>query len=105
MGITPKLTDAELVTLAVMQALLGFTSEPHWLRHARKHLAHLFRYLPGEFCSFEAWPLPHNRLRRNPSRHSLVRLALAGAKPATSPYGRVHISTSKVLGYDKMMSN
>jgi hypothetical protein len=26
-GITPKLSDAELVTLAVMQALLGFTSE------------------------------------------------------------------------------
>ena len=26
-GIDPKLSDAELVTLAVMQALLGFTSE------------------------------------------------------------------------------
>src|SRR5438874_10807552 len=26
-GIVPKLSDAELVTLAVMQALLGFTSE------------------------------------------------------------------------------
>ena len=26
-GIDPKLTDAELVTLAVLQALLGFTSE------------------------------------------------------------------------------
>jgi hypothetical protein len=24
-GITPKLTDAELVTLAMMQAMLGFT--------------------------------------------------------------------------------
>jgi hypothetical protein len=47
-GITPKLTDAELVTLAVMQALLGFTSESRWLRHARTHLGHLFRYLPGQ---------------------------------------------------------
>jgi hypothetical protein len=27
-GIPPKLSDAELLTLAVMQALLGFTSEP-----------------------------------------------------------------------------
>jgi hypothetical protein len=45
-GIAPKLTDAELVTLAVMQALLGFTSEARWLRHARAHLGHLFRYLP-----------------------------------------------------------
>ena len=32
-GIDPKLGDAELVTLAVMQALLGFTSEAQWLRH------------------------------------------------------------------------
>jgi hypothetical protein len=34
-GISPRLSDAELVTLAVMQALLGFTSEARWLRHAR----------------------------------------------------------------------
>lgn len=47
-GIAPTLSDAELVTLAVMQALLGFTSESRWLRHARKHLGHLFRYLPGQ---------------------------------------------------------
>jgi Transposase DDE domain len=47
-GIKPKLTDAELVTLAVMQALLGFTSEARWLRHARAHLGHLFRYLPQQ---------------------------------------------------------
>ncbi|WP_411978192.1 hypothetical protein [Streptomyces scopuliridis] len=34
-GIAPQLTDAELVTLAMMQATLGFTSEARWLRHAR----------------------------------------------------------------------
>jgi len=45
-GIAPKLSDAELVTLAVMQALLGFTSESRWLRHARARLGHLFPYLP-----------------------------------------------------------
>ncbi|MFF4830127.1 IS982 family transposase [Streptomyces sp. NPDC001312] len=47
-GITPKHTDAELVTLAVMQALLGFTSEAKWLRHARAHLRHLFPCLPQQ---------------------------------------------------------
>ena len=47
-GIGPKLSDAELVTLAVMQALLGFTSEARWLRHARAHLRHLFPYLPQQ---------------------------------------------------------
>jgi hypothetical protein len=47
-GIRPRLSDAELITLAVMQALLGFTSEARWLRHARAHLRHLFPYLPGQ---------------------------------------------------------
>src|SRR6266496_3485325 len=47
-GIDPKLSDAELVTLAVMQALSGFTSEARWLRHARAHLRHLFPYLPQQ---------------------------------------------------------
>jgi hypothetical protein len=47
-GFTPNLTDAELVTLAVMQGLLGYTSERRWLRHARKHLRHLFPYQPKQ---------------------------------------------------------
>ncbi|WP_327114318.1 IS982 family transposase [Nocardia sp. NBC_01730] len=47
-GFTPRLTDAELVTLAVMQALLGFTSEARWLRYARTHLRPLFPYLPKQ---------------------------------------------------------
>jgi hypothetical protein len=45
-GIVPLISDAEVVTLAVMQALLGHTSEARWLRYARKHLRHLFPYLP-----------------------------------------------------------
>jgi hypothetical protein len=47
-GIAPKLTDAELVTLAVLQALLGFCSEARWLRYARAHLGGLFPYLPKQ---------------------------------------------------------
>jgi hypothetical protein len=47
-GIAPQLTDAELVTLAVIQALRGFTSESRWLRFARAHMTHLFLYLPGQ---------------------------------------------------------
>ncbi len=50
-------TDAELITLSVMQALLGYTSEARWLRYTRCHLQHLFRYLPGQ-------PGYNNRLRR-----------------------------------------
>jgi hypothetical protein len=47
-GLQPRLSDAELVTLAVMQALLGYTSESRWVRHAHAHLGHLFSYLPGQ---------------------------------------------------------
>ncbi|MGF6882836.1 hypothetical protein ABIA39_001778 [Nocardia sp. GAS34] len=47
-GLTLRLTDAELITLSVMQALLGFTSEARWLRYAHAHLGHLFRYLPHQ---------------------------------------------------------
>jgi hypothetical protein len=46
-GIAPRLSDAELVTLAVMQALLGFTSEARWLRYAGRHLRHLFLTCPA----------------------------------------------------------
>jgi hypothetical protein len=40
-----------------MAALLRFTSEARWLRHARVHLRHLFRYLPQQ-------PGYNKRLRR-----------------------------------------
>jgi hypothetical protein len=47
-GIEVKLSDAELVTVAVIQSLLGFTSEARFLRFARTKLAHLFPYLPQQ---------------------------------------------------------
>jgi hypothetical protein len=47
-GIAPKLSDAELLTLAVMQVLLGHDNETGWLRYANAHLPHLFPYLPGQ---------------------------------------------------------
>lgn len=45
-GIAPKTSDAEILTLAVMQALLGYTSETRWLRYARKNLLGMFPNLP-----------------------------------------------------------
>ena len=47
-GIAPVITDAELVVLAVMQALLGYRSETRWLRRAHKDFHHMFPYLPGQ---------------------------------------------------------
>jgi hypothetical protein len=47
-GRPKKLTDAELVCLAVAQVLLGARSEHHWLRMCYARLGHLFPYLPKE---------------------------------------------------------
>jgi len=46
LGRPPKLSDSELICLAVAQALLGHRSEARWLRYARKHLSGMFPYLP-----------------------------------------------------------
>lgn len=45
-GIAPQLSDAELITLAVIQALLGYTSERRFIRYAHAHLRGWFPYLP-----------------------------------------------------------
>jgi len=41
------LTDAEVVTLAVAQAIMGISSDARFVRVARKRLVHLFPLLPG----------------------------------------------------------
>ena len=48
LGGPPRLSDAELITLAVAQALLGITSEARWLRIAATRLAGAFPFLPGQ---------------------------------------------------------
>ena len=35
-GISPKISDAEVLTLALLQALLAFTSEARWLLHEKQ---------------------------------------------------------------------
>ena len=47
-GIAARITDAELITLAVMQALLGFTSERRWLRHVNERMSGMFPTVPGQ---------------------------------------------------------
>ena len=55
-GRPKRLTDAELVCLAVAQVLLGARSEHHWLRLCYGRLGHLFPYLPHQ-------PGYHKRLK------------------------------------------
>lgn len=73
-GITPKLTDAELLTLAVIQALLGFTSEARFIRHAHCHLRPWFPYLPDR-------PGYNKRLRHAGELFQHVIAALARDSP------------------------
>jgi hypothetical protein len=47
-GRPKRLSDAELVCLAVAQVLLGARSEHHWLRMCYARLGHLFPYLPKQ---------------------------------------------------------
>jgi hypothetical protein len=47
-GRPPRLTDAELLTLAVAQVLLGVRSEARWLRLVPAALPGAFPYLPGQ---------------------------------------------------------
>ncbi|MDJ0386466.1 IS982 family transposase [Streptomyces sp. G-G2] len=47
-GIMPTLSDAELLTLAVMSALLGYTSERRWLRRVDRDFRGLFPYVPQQ---------------------------------------------------------
>ena len=65
-GRKPRLSDAELVCLAVAQVLLGFDTERRWLRFAGCRLGHLFPYLPT--------PSAYNRRLRRAA--VLVALAL-----------------------------
>ena len=56
-GIAPKISDAEVITLSALQALLGFDSEARFIRYARAHLRPWFPYLPQR-------PGCNKRLRR-----------------------------------------
>jgi len=47
-GRRPRISDAELVALAVAQVFLHCPSERRFLRFARQRLGHLFRYIPQQ---------------------------------------------------------
>jgi len=47
-GRPPKITDAELIALAVAQMFMGLPNDRQFLAFARWRLGHLFRYLPQQ---------------------------------------------------------
>ena len=48
-----RITDAEVVTLCVAQAIMGIPSDRRFLRVARRQLGHLFPELPGQAGYFK----------------------------------------------------
>ena len=67
-GIAPQLSDAELLTLAVLQALLGYSDEARFIRHAHSNLTSLFPYVPKR-------PAYNKRLRRSVAMlHGVMRI-------------------------------
>jgi hypothetical protein len=74
-GRPKRLTDAELVCLAVAQVLLGARSEHHWLRMCYGRLRHLFRYLPKQ-------PGHHKRIKAAAALINKAMLYLAAQCPS-----------------------
>jgi Transposase DDE domain len=74
-GRRPKITDAELIALAVAQIFLRCHSERRFLRFARQRLGHLFPYIPKQ-------PGYNKRLRALAPRICLVINQLARISPS-----------------------
>jgi Transposase DDE domain len=85
-GRRPKLSDAELVCLAIAQVLLGCNSERRWLRLAGQRLGHLFPYLPTASAD-------NRRLRRAGSLVALAIQDLAAHAPSWADQLRLVDST------------
>ena len=85
-GRRPRTSDAELVCLAVLQVLLGYPSERHFLRYADIHLRGLFPHLPGQSTY-------NRRLRRLAPRLQQVLRHLAVNSPSWCDQVRLLDST------------
>jgi hypothetical protein len=74
-GRPPRLSDAELLCLAIAQVLLGYRSERQWLRAVKYRLGHLFPYVCGQAAY-------NRRLRRAAPLVATISHALAVACPS-----------------------
>lgn len=93
-GRRPRLSDAELLCLTIAQVLLGFPSERHWIRYARKNLRHLFGYIPDQSGYGK-------RLRAAGPLIAKVIRTLALATPTAVPALRLIDSTPVPCGMSK----
>jgi hypothetical protein len=90
-GRRPKITDAELITLAVAQIFLDCHSERRFLRLARRRLGHLFPYIPKQ-------PGYNKRLRKLAPEICMVISQLARISPSFTDRLRLLDSTPVPCG-------
>jgi hypothetical protein len=106
-GRSPKLSDSELVCLAVAQVLLGYHSERHWLRAVGSRLSHLFPYLPQQSAYNKrlraAGPLIRHAIRHlaglTPSWDDQMRLL--DSTPVPCGTSRETVKRSQLAGWAK----
>lgn len=104
-GRRPKITDAELITLAVAQILLDCHSERRFLRLARQRLGHLFSYIPKQpgynkrlrKLSPEICLLINHLARISPSFND--RLRLLDSTPVPCGSSRETVKRSELAGW------
>ena len=90
-GRPPRLSDAELVCLAVAQVLLGYDSERRWLRAIHGRLGHLFPYVCGQAAY-------NRRLRRAAPLVAAILHAVAVACPSWGDQWRLLDATPVPCG-------
>ncbi len=90
-GRRPRITDAELIALAVAQILLDCHSERRFLRFVRQRLGHLFPYVPKQ-------PGYNKRLRSLSPKICLVIQQLARVSPSFNDRLRLLDSTPVPCG-------
>jgi hypothetical protein len=93
-GCRPRLSDAELVCLAVAQVLLGYHSERRWLRFVGGRLGHLFPYICGQAAY-------NRRLRRAAPLVASILHAVAVACPSWCDQWRLLDATPVPCGQSR----
>jgi hypothetical protein len=93
-GRPPRLSDAELVCLAVAQVLLGYDSERRWLRAVHGRLGHLFPYVCGQAAY-------NRRLRRAAPLVAAILHAVAVACPSWGDQWRLLDATPVPCGQSR----
>ena len=93
-GRPPRITDAELIALAVAQMFLGLPSDRRFLALARWRLGHLFPYLPKQ-------PAYNKRLRALAPTLARVITELAVSSPSFCDHLRLLDSTPVPCGQSR----